>query len=60
MEFGKLQNVDDVNWALPQEDPKSIDFLKSLGRIDPTHFYIGAPAWGAKEWVGLIYPPNLN
>lgn len=60
MEFGKLQNVDDVNWALPQEDLKSLDFLQSRPQNRTHQFYVGAPAWGANEWVGLIYPPQTK
>lgn len=61
MEFGKLQNVDNVNWALPQEDPKSIDFLKNLSPTQAAHFYVGSPTWGgAKEWIGTLYPPSAK
>lgn len=61
MEFGKLQNVDDVNWALPQEDSKSVDFLHNLKSTGPARFYVGSPTWGgSKEWVGTIYPPGAK
>lgn len=57
MEFGKLERVDAVNWDLPSEDPLSRPYLNSLGG-GVTKFYIGAPAWGRKEWIGRIYPPK--
>lgn len=57
MEFGKLENVDHVDWSLPPEDPLSLPYLQRLANPDKiTQFYIGTPAWGHKEWVGKIYP----
>ena len=60
MEFGKLTNVDHVNWDLPAEDPLTEPFLRSLNNTEKTKFYIGAPAWGRKEWVGRLYPPKAR
>jgi uncharacterized protein YecE (DUF72 family) len=61
MEFGKLSNIEDVDWSLPPVEPASIAFLKSLPKQQtPTKFFIGTPAWGHKEWVGKIYPPKTK
>ena len=59
MEFGKISNVDQVNWTLPPEDPCSLPYFKNLR--EKSHeagfqMHIGAPAWGHKEWMGKIYP----
>ncbi|MEK6555463.1 MAG: DUF72 domain-containing protein [Bdellovibrionota bacterium] len=56
MEFGKLDNVDQVDWALPKDDPLSAPFLAQFQKNDPLKVYFGAPAWNHKEWMGKIYP----
>ncbi|MBL7543659.1 MAG: DUF72 domain-containing protein [Bdellovibrionaceae bacterium] len=57
MEFGKIANVDHVNWEIPNEDPLTRPFLNQFA-TKKTKFYIGAPAWGHKEWIGRLYPPK--
>ena len=59
MEFGKLENVDNVNWEIPEDDQTSVRFLE---RLPPAEFKIaiGAPAWGAKSWVGRLYPEKTK
>lgn len=56
MEFGKLQNVDLVNWTLPEDDPLAKSFLNTKSNNTDLQIYFGAPAWGHKEWIGRIYP----
>lgn len=62
MEFGKLSDVENVSWDLPPHDPLTQKylhgFLEPTGVPNKTKFYIGAPAWGRKEWVGRVYPPH--
>jgi uncharacterized protein YecE (DUF72 family) len=60
MEFGKLPNVDHVNWQIPEPDPTTVKYFaerRSL-QCSPKEmtFYFGAPAWAHPEWVGKIYP----
>lgn len=64
MEFGKLPNVDHVDWTLPKEDPVSRRFLERL-REDPFdrssfRLLFGAPLWGTKKWVGSTYPSDAK
>ncbi len=60
MEFGKIPNVDLVDWTLPPDDPISSDFLESLSSDKPFQILMGTPAWGHKEWIGKIYPPKTK
>lgn len=60
MEFGKLRSVENVDWTLPPEDPQTLEYLKSLPTTGETHFFIGTPAWGHKEWIGKIYPEKTK
>lgn len=57
MEFGKLDNIDDVDWGLPLDDPKNAGRLTF--KPDPL-LYFGAPAWGSKHWLGKLYPPKAR
>jgi uncharacterized protein YecE (DUF72 family) len=56
VEFGKLASVDKVQWNTPQQDPLTKKFLDEQKTLASTKFYLGAPAWGRKEWVGRLYP----
>lgn len=60
MEFGKLTNIDHIQWAIPQCD---VDSLKNLA-ISTKHklftIHFGAPAWVNKKWIGRIYPPKIK
>lgn len=63
MEFGKIEDlnrIEKMQWVLPPEDPLTRPFLNSQRTNEhrKTKFYIGAPAWNHKEWVGRIYPPK--
>lgn len=60
MEFGKLANIDGVDWSLPEDSSSSIAYLRSLPREGPTKFWIGAPAWSHKEWTGKVYPSHAK
>lgn len=57
MEFGKLENIENVDWSLPEIGEDSLRYLESLpGDSQTAKFFIGTPAWGRPEWVGGIYP----
>lgn len=56
MEFGKLTNVEQVNWGLPAEDRVSVEFLQSQKTAANLQIYFGTPAWGHASWIGKIYP----
>lgn len=61
MEFGKLSNIENVNWELPPDIDLSLSYLKKTSSpVKSTLYYLGTPAWGHKEWVGLIYPPKTK
>jgi uncharacterized protein YecE (DUF72 family) len=64
MDFGKLSNVSNVDFALPPDAPQTIALLqrgapKTAG-TKKTIFYIGCTGWAMKEWVGKTYPPKAK
>lgn len=60
MEFGKLPNVDTINWKLPDDDKSSLEFLNKQNQQSQLKVYFGAPAWSHKEWIGKLYPPKTK
>jgi len=60
MEFGKLNQITDVNWQIPKDDPLSLSFLQSLPKSGSVQVHMGAPAWSHKEWIGRIYPEKTK
>jgi uncharacterized protein YecE (DUF72 family) len=63
MEFGKIENetkINSIRWDLPAQDPLTRPYLEAQSEgSKKTKFYVGAPAWSQKEWVGRIYPPKI-
>lgn len=59
MEFGKLSNIERVDFSLPEIDPYT---CRTLGGKPSSSFkgHIGLPAWGHKEWKGNFYPPKAQ
>lgn len=58
MEFGKLADIKDVDWALPEDDARMEGFLTSSERR--LKIRLGAPAWGHKDWIGKVYPSHAK
>lgn len=56
MKFGKLKNVDNIDFSLPS----TTFHLKKREPSPDFKVYIGAPKWGVKEWVGKVYPPKTS
>jgi len=53
MEFGKLDDISNVHWDLPHDDPKNPE---RLNQHSDFKLYFGSPAWGVKSWCGKLYP----
>lgn len=63
MKFGKVHDstiLDKLDLLLPKEPQESVNYLKSLPKESDLEIYIGAPAWGIKDWRGKIYPEKLK
>ncbi len=57
MDFGRLANVDDVDFDLPSIDVG--DALATSPRGAPC-IRLGAPAWAKRGWVGRVYPEGTE
>lgn len=55
MDFGKLPNVDHVDFKLPPDPPEN-EFVLSGKKANNLKIFVGAPVWGDKSFVGTLYP----
>src|SRR5690349_10595107 len=55
MDFGHVESLEGVDFALPPADPRS---TRLLGETGAFRLCAGAPAWAHREWVGRVYPPG--
>lgn len=60
MEFGKLQDVSEVDFSLRPEHPDNARVLKNAPGEGPATIYIGCTGWSMKEWVGKVYPAGAK
>jgi len=61
MDFGRLPNVDNIDFTLPKDDEGTEQLWAKLKKSDSTpKIYVGCPVWGQKGWVGKIYPSNAK
>lgn len=60
MDFGKLENIENVDFTLPDTHQLTPVVLKSVEPTNTKDVYIGPPIWANKEWVGKIYPSNAK
>ena len=56
MEFGKVDSLDGVEWALPPDPPLTEHVLGQLPDRDEARVYVGSTAWGQRGFVGTVYP----
>ena len=57
MEFGKLEDISNVDWALPPDDPHN---ERRISGKENHRLFFGSPAWGCRQWLGKIYPPKTQ
>jgi uncharacterized protein YecE (DUF72 family) len=60
MDFGKLQNIDHVDFSLPPDHPDTQSLLIRNKQDEKPEMYIGLPVWVNKAWTGNIYPATMR
>lgn len=60
MDFGKLDNVDEVDFTLPTTHQFTTGTLAKAAPLPKKEVYVGPPIWANKAWVGKIYPTNAK
>ncbi|HMG16704.1 MAG TPA: DUF72 domain-containing protein [Saprospiraceae bacterium] len=58
MDFGRLSNIENVDFTLKADPENNQDTFNSLIKQGPKQqkLYIGASKFAVKEWLGLYYP----
>lgn len=59
MQFGKLINLENIEFRLPSLTTDSIDYLQGRVQSKKLKIYVGAPAWGNPGWREKIYPLRI-
>ncbi len=70
MDFGKLTDITNVNFALPPDDANNQRVLAKSRRKtgenvgenarEKVRIYVGCTGWAMKEWVGKTYPKGAK
>jgi uncharacterized protein YecE (DUF72 family) len=61
MKFGKLENVDGVDFTMPKDPKRTTELLASLPALKgKPKVYFGCTGWSMKEWVGDYYPKGTK
>lgn len=61
MEFGRVENVDAVDFILPKDDRVTVALFKTLKkRQKEPEVYVGCAKWGRPDWIGQIYPKGTK
>ncbi|NNF33134.1 MAG: DUF72 domain-containing protein [Saprospiraceae bacterium] len=58
MKFGKVENLEGIDFTLPPDDESNMDTLHP--HSDTCTCYIGATGWSMKDWKGKVYPPKAK
>lgn len=60
MTFGKLEDLSDVDFTLPDDNPLTTNVISARGNAMPLQVCIGLPIWADKTWKGKLYPQNAK
>ncbi|MEM6766074.1 MAG: DUF72 domain-containing protein [Bacteroidota bacterium] len=60
MKFGKLADISQVDFSLPETDPRTMEVLGGAPSSSPVKVFTGCPKWASKEWVGVLFPPKTK
>lgn len=60
MEFGKTENLSEIDFSLPPDAADTTRILSGLNKSSKPSVYVGCAKWGRKDWIGSIYPPGTR
>lgn len=60
MTFGRLDNIETVDFSLPPTHPATIDLLQNSISNLPFQIYIGAPVMPDKQFIGVLFPKGTK
>ncbi len=56
MKFGRVENLNDIDFSIPPLHPLSEKGLAELQTSQQAKIYIGCPVWADKGYVGKVFP----
>ncbi|MFC6996327.1 DUF72 domain-containing protein [Rufibacter roseus] len=60
MDFGRLPDISNVDFRLPQDHQQTAHVLALSERPTKPSIYLGCPTWTNKPWVGTYYPAGAQ
>ena len=60
MEFGKVTDLQAIDFTLPLDHPLTAHSLQRAPRTSPAQIYVGCPVWANKNWLGSWYPATAK
>lgn len=60
MEFGKVTDLQAIDFTLPPDHPLTALSLQRAPRTTPAQIYVGCPVWANKQWLGSWYPATAK
>ncbi len=60
MDFGKLSDINGIDFLLPPDNEATADVLAQFAKSDALQVFVGCTGWGMKEWVGKWYPTGAK
>ncbi|AKQ47224.1 hypothetical protein TH63_18780 [Rufibacter radiotolerans] len=60
MDFGRLSNISQVDFTLPEDHPATHQVLARAQRPTKPSLYLGCPTWTNKSWLGTYYPDGAQ
>ncbi|MBA9076170.1 DUF72 domain-containing protein [Rufibacter quisquiliarum] len=60
MDFGRLPNLNQVDFTLPPDHPATPQVLARSQRPTRPGLYLGCPTWTNKTWQGIYYPAGAQ
>src|ERR1700739_1041000 len=58
MDFGRLPDIDNVDFTLPPDAWQTSELFKELKKkpAKQPEIHVGCAKWGRKDWIGQVYP----
>ena len=61
MEFGKIENIEALDFRLPSDHPDTVRLFGELKkRNEAPKVYVGCAKWGRPDWIGKLYPKGTK
>lgn len=62
MDFGRVENIESVDYPLPPDDAVTKQTLTELkpNKKQPVELYVGCAKWGREDWIGKAYPKGTK